>query len=80
MKTRYRQVPGCLKCDREIPEYVPGSCCPYCGGTFLGGDVDPHEFVIRERWVPQPVKWWNPFTWSGGRWCLVDKHDPESTT
>ena len=65
--TRFRTVDGCNKCDKPLHNRIAGDCCPYCGGTFLGGAID-HDYLLVETYAPIEIKWWNPATWSGGKW------------
>lgn len=66
MKVRWRHAreAWCRNCKREIDDM---SLCPYCGGTYLNHQVDPFASV-KEAWIDEPVVWWRPSTWFGGKW------------
>ena len=67
MKYRYKQMPGCVDCEKGLPGRLPGECCPGCGGTFLGGQIIL-DYVVKEVWVPVRRRYWKPTTWLGGHW------------
>jgi hypothetical protein len=68
-KYRYRTGCYCYHCKEEIFNI---SVCPKCGSSFLRG-YSPHDSInpfatLRDIWVKEPIKLWNPFSWSGGYW------------
>lgn len=65
---RFVKFMGCRKCRIETSV---GECCPKCGGTFMGGQIDM-SLTRKEVWRPIPRKWWNPATWDGGKWVSCD--------
>lgn len=67
---RFRGVLGsyCPRCKTETSDMF---VCERCGNSHgFGGSLDAFA-VIEERWIPHPVKWWNPFSWAGGTWIPV---------